>query len=53
MQVHTLWRVAIPRIVLGAVFASAALNYFWRMAFSSMLVTVPILPAAMRLELLR
>jgi ABC-type transport system involved in cytochrome c biogenesis permease subunit len=53
MQVHTLWRVTIPRIVLGAVFAGAALNYLWSMASGSMLVTVPILPAAMRLELLR
>jgi len=30
---RTLWLVTIPRIVLGAIFASAALNYFWSVVF--------------------
>jgi putative oxidoreductase len=48
MQVPTLWRVTIPRILLGAIFASAAVNYFWSAAFGEMLVAVPITPTAMQ-----
>src|SRR5580698_2633619 len=43
-----LWSVTIPRLVLGAIFASAALNYFWSVAFGRMLVPVSITPEAMQ-----
>jgi hypothetical protein len=29
MNSKTLWLIGIPRIVLGVIFAGAALNYFW------------------------
>jgi hypothetical protein len=29
MNSKTLWLISIPRIVLGVIFAGAALNYFW------------------------
>jgi putative oxidoreductase len=38
----------IPRIVLGAIFASAALNYFWSVVFGWMLFPVSITPQAMQ-----
>jgi putative oxidoreductase len=34
--------VTIARIVLGAIFASAALNYFWREAFGWPFLPVPL-----------
>jgi len=40
--------ITIPRIVLGAIFASAALNYFWSLVFGWMLVPVSITPQAMQ-----
>lgn len=43
-----LWLETIPRIVLGAVFASAALSYFWQVVFGWPLLPVPIAPRAMR-----
>ena len=44
----TPWLTTIPRIVLGAVFAGAALNYFWSVAFGWMLFPVSITPQAMQ-----
>jgi len=35
-------------LVLGAIFASAALNYFWSVAFGSMLVPVSVTSQAMQ-----
>jgi putative oxidoreductase len=40
--------MTIPRIVLGAIFASAALNYFWSVVFGWMLLPVSITPQAMQ-----
>ena len=40
--------MTIPRIVLGAIFASAALNYFWSAVFGWMLFPVSISPQAMQ-----
>jgi nicotinamide riboside transporter PnuC len=40
--------MTIPRIVLGAIFAGAALNYFWSMVFGCMLLPVSITPQAMQ-----
>jgi hypothetical protein len=40
MKIETLWLITIPRIVLGAIFASAALSYFWSMVFGWMLLPV-------------
>jgi putative oxidoreductase len=40
--------MTIPRIVLGAIFAGAALNYFWSMVFGWMLLPVSITPQAMQ-----
>jgi putative oxidoreductase len=48
MKSRTLWRITIPRIVLGAIFASAALNYFWSVLFGRMLVPISITPEAMQ-----
>jgi hypothetical protein len=48
MKSRTLWLITIPRIVLGAIFASAALNYFWSVVFGWMLVPVSITPQAMQ-----
>jgi len=44
---RTLWLVSIPRIVLGAIFASAALNYFWSLVFGRMFLPPAITPQAM------
>jgi nicotinamide riboside transporter PnuC len=44
----TPWLTTIPRIVLGAIFAGAALNYFWSVAFGWMLFPVSITPQAMQ-----
>jgi putative oxidoreductase len=44
----TPWLTTIPRIVLGAVFAGAALNYFWSVVFGWMLFPVSITPQAMQ-----
>lgn len=45
---RTLWLITIPRIVLGAIFAGAALNYFWSVVFGRMLLPVSITPQAMQ-----
>jgi hypothetical protein len=45
---RTLWLVTIPRIVLGAIFAGAALNYFWSVVFGWMPLPVSITPQAMQ-----
>ena len=42
MNSRAVWLVTIPRLVLGAIFASAALNYFWGVAFGWMLVPVSV-----------
>jgi putative oxidoreductase len=46
MKTRTLWLTTVPRIVLGAIFASAALSYFWSVAFGWMLLPVSITPQA-------
>ena len=43
----TVWLVTVPRLVLGAIFAGAALNYFWSVAFGWMLVPVSVTSQAM------
>jgi hypothetical protein len=48
MTSRTLWLVTIPRVVLGAIFASAALNYFWSVVFGWMLLPISITPQAMQ-----
>jgi putative oxidoreductase len=48
MSTRTLWLVTIPRIVLGAIFASAAASYFWSVMFGWMLLPVPITAEAMQ-----
>jgi hypothetical protein len=48
MKTETLWRITLPRIVLGAIFASAALSYFWSVVFGWMLLPVPITAQAMQ-----
>ena len=48
MTSETLWRITVPRIVLGAIFASAALSYFWSIVFGWMLLPVPITAQAMQ-----
>ena len=48
MKSRTLWLVTIPRIVLGAIFAGAALNYFWSMVFGWMLLPMSITTRAMQ-----
>jgi hypothetical protein len=45
---RTVWLVTIPRLVLGAIFAGAALNYFWSVAFGRMLVPVSVTSEAMQ-----
>jgi len=40
--VRTLWLVTIPRVVLGIIFASAAVNYFWMEALGWPLLPVHI-----------
>ena len=44
---RTVWLVTVPRLVLGAIFAGAALNYFWSVAFGWMLMPVSITSQAM------
>jgi putative oxidoreductase len=46
MKSSTPWLVTIPRIVLGTIFAGAALNYFWSIVFGRMLVPASITPQA-------
>jgi putative oxidoreductase len=48
MKSRTLWLVTIPRIVLGSIFASAALNYFWSVIFGRMLLPISITTQAMQ-----
>jgi hypothetical protein len=48
MKSKTLWLVTIPRIVLGAIFAGAALNYFWSVFLGRMLVPMSITSQAMQ-----
>lgn len=48
MKTQTLWRITVPRMVLGAIFASAALSYFWSVVFGWMLLPVPITAQAMQ-----
>jgi hypothetical protein len=48
MTTNTLWLITVPRIVLGAIFASAALSYFWSVVFGWMLLPVPITAQAMQ-----
>jgi len=48
MTTNTLWLITVPRIVLGAIFASAALSYFWSVVFGWMLLPVPITVQAMQ-----
>jgi len=45
---RTRWLVTIPRIVLGAIFAGAALNYFWSVISGWMLLPLSITPKAMQ-----
>jgi uncharacterized membrane protein YphA (DoxX/SURF4 family) len=44
----SLWLVTIPRIVLGVIFASAAISYFWRGVFGWPLLPVPITAQGMQ-----
>jgi len=44
----TLWLVTIPRLLLGTIFAAAALNYFWSVVFGSMLVPVSVTSQGMQ-----
>ena len=39
--------ITIARVVLGAIFASAAISYFWREVFGWPLLPVPITPRGM------
>lgn len=48
MKTETLWQITVPRIVLGAIFASAALSYFWSVVFGWMLLPIPITAQAMQ-----
>jgi nicotinamide riboside transporter PnuC len=48
MKSKTLWLITIPRIVLGAIFAGAALNYFWSVVFGRMLLPMSITTQAMQ-----
>jgi hypothetical protein len=48
MKTETLWLVTVPRIVLGAIFAGAALSYFWSVVFGWMLLPIPITVQAMQ-----
>jgi putative oxidoreductase len=43
-----LWLVTIPRLVLGVIFMSAALNYFWSVGFGWMPVPVSVTPQGMQ-----
>jgi hypothetical protein len=42
MKTVTLWLITVPRIMLGAIFASAALSYFSSVVFGWALLPVPI-----------
>jgi hypothetical protein len=48
MKTKTLWLITLPRLVLGAIFAGAALSYFWSVVFGWMLLPVPITAQAMQ-----
>jgi len=48
MVAESLWLVTVPRVLLGVIFASAALSYFWSIAFGWMLLPVPITSQAMQ-----
>jgi putative oxidoreductase len=48
MKTKTPWLITVPRIVLGAIFAGAALSYFWSVVFGWMLLPVPITAQAMQ-----
>jgi hypothetical protein len=48
MKSSTLWLITIPRFVLGAIFASAALNYFWSIVFGWMPFPLSITAQAMQ-----
>jgi hypothetical protein len=48
MTTKALWLVMISRIVLGTIFASAAVSYFWSVAFGWMLLPVPTTVQAMQ-----
>jgi putative oxidoreductase len=52
MKKRALWPIAIARIVLGAIFASAALSYFWGVVFGWTLLPVPITAEAMQFTLI-
>jgi hypothetical protein len=43
-----LWRITLPRILLGVIFASAALNYFWSVIFGWMFLPISITAQAGR-----
>jgi putative oxidoreductase len=45
---RALWLVTIPRFVLGAIFAGAAVNYFWSVVFGWMLLPLSITTQAMQ-----
>ena len=45
---RTPWLVTIPRIVLGAIFAGAALNYFWSLVSGWTLLPLSITTQAMQ-----
>ena len=47
----TLWLVTIPRVVLGVIFASAALSYFWMQIFGWPLLPVQISEQGLRFAL--
>jgi putative oxidoreductase len=42
------WLITVSRVVLGVIFASAALSYFWSLMFGWMLLPVPITVQAMK-----
>ena len=48
LETRTPWLIAVPRFVLGAIFASAALSYFWSLVFGWALLPVPTTPQAMQ-----
>jgi putative oxidoreductase len=49
--VNRILAVTIARIVLGTIFASAALSYFWREAFGWPLLPVPLTARGMQFAL--
>lgn len=48
MYTETPWLMTIPRVILGAIFAGAALSYFWSVVFGWALLPVPITAQAMQ-----